>query len=315
MNNNYSQKITQILQYSKEEAIRLNNDYIGPEHIMLGILRDGESKAIDVLRDKCHLDLPAIKNRLESRLRRDVDGSAFNYASKDIAFNDKSNGVLRLCILESRLMRSKTADVEHLLLAIMKQKDNLPALILEDSNVNYNQLYDYFSQPTPAPKANVGFDDEEDEEMDIPPRSRGGQGENRQQTTRTEKKGKGTDTPAIDQFGFDLTRAAREGKLDPVVGREKEIERVAQILSRRKKNNPVLIGEPGVGKSAIVEGLAQRINERKVSRTLFNKRLITLDMTSVVAGTKYRGQFEERMKSIIAELKANPDIIVFIDEI
>ncbi|MBO7557227.1 MAG: ATP-dependent Clp protease ATP-binding subunit [Bacteroidaceae bacterium] len=315
MNNNYSQKITQILQYSKEEAIRLNNDYIGPEHIMLGILRDGESKAIDVLRDKCHLDLPAIKNRLESRLRRDVDGSAFNYASKDIAFNDKSNGVLRLCILESRLMRSKTADVEHLLLAIMKQKDNLPALFLEDSNVNYNQLYDYFSQPTPAPKANVGFDDEEDEEMDMPPRSRGGQGENRQQATRTEKKGKGTDTPAIDQFGFDLTRAAREGKLDPVVGREKEIERVAQILSRRKKNNPVLIGEPGVGKSAIVEGLAQRINERKVSRTLFNKRLITLDMTSVVAGTKYRGQFEERMKSIIAELKANPDIIVFIDEI
>jgi ATP-dependent Clp protease ATP-binding subunit ClpC len=179
--------------------------------------------------------------------------------------------------------------------------------------VRYAELYQYLSVPATSPKADVGFEEDEDEETDQPPQS-GRQGKNT--STRTEKRqGKGSDTPAIDMFGFDLTKAAREGLLDPVVGREKEIERLAQILSRRKKNNPVLIGDPGVGKSAIVEGLAQRINERKVSRMLFNKRLVTLDMTGVVAGTKYRGQFEERMKSIIAELKANPDIIVFIDEI
>ena len=315
MNNNYSQKVNQILQYSKEEALRLNNDYIGPEHILLGILRDGENKAFDTLVNHCRVDVGQLKMQLESKVRA-VTPSGFKYTTRDISLNDKSSGILRLCILESRLMRSKLADAEHLLLAIMKQKDNLPAKMLEDSNVNYDQLFKAFSKPAVHPKGTVGFEDDDEEDLDAPPTGNGaGDNAGRQQQTRTEKKTKGTDTPAIDSFGFDLTKAAREGKLDPVVGREQEIERVAQILSRRKKNNPVLIGEPGVGKSAIVEGLAQRINERKVSRMLFNKRIISLDMTSVVAGTKYRGQFEERMKSIITELRANPDIIVFIDEI
>ena len=311
MMNNYSQKIAQIIQYSKEEAIRLNNDYIGPEHIMLGIIRDGDNAALNVLRERCHVDIPMFREQIEARLRKDGPGVPL-MSSSDVTFNDKSSGVLRLCILESRLMRRKMADVEHLLLAIMKQRDNLPARMLEDYGVQYDQLYNTFAIPATAPKADVGFEDEE-EENDLPPQ---GRNSGRQTVTRTEKKqGTTSDTPAIDAFGFDLTKAAHNGLLDPVVGREREIERLAQILSRRKKNNPVLIGDPGVGKSAIVEGLAQRINERKVSRTLFNKRLITLDMTSVVAGTKYRGQFEERMKSIISELKAHPEIIVFIDEI
>ncbi|MDO4994356.1 MAG: ATP-dependent Clp protease ATP-binding subunit [Bacteroidales bacterium] len=312
MISNYSEKINQIIQYSKEEAIRLNNDYIGPEHIMLGIIRDGDNAALNMLRDRCHVDIPMFREQIESRLLGDGNGVML-YNGHDVTLNDKSSSVLRLCILESRLMRRKTADVEHLLLAIMKQRDNLPARMLEDYGVQYSQLYNYFSIPAKTPKADVGFEEDDEEEADLPPQSKP---EGKKTTTRMEKKmNKGSDTPAIDAFGFDLTKAAHDGLLDPVVGREKEIERVAQILSRRKKNNPVLIGEPGVGKSAIVEGLAQRINERKVSRTLFNKRLVTLDMTSVVAGTKYRGQFEERMKSIIAELKANPDIIVFIDEI
>jgi ATP-dependent Clp protease ATP-binding subunit ClpC len=312
MINNYSEKINQIIQYSKEEAIRLNNDYIGPEHIMLGIIRDGDNAALNVLRDRCHVDIPTFREQIEARLRNEGDG-VLMYGGRDVTLNDKSSGVLRLCILESRLMRRKMADAEHLLLAIMKQRDNLPARMLEDYGVKYDQLYNYLAVPATSPKADVGFEEDEDEETDLPPQSREG---NKQTATRTDKRvGKKSDTPAIDAFGFDLTKAAREGLLDPVVGREKEIERVAQILSRRKKNNPVLIGDPGVGKSAIVEGLAQRINERKVSHTLFNKRLVTLDMTGVVAGTKYRGQFEERMKSIIAELKAHPEIIVFIDEI
>ena len=312
MISNYSEKINQIIQYSKEEAIRLNNDYIGPEHIMLGIIRDGDNAALNMLRDRCHVDIPMFREQIEARLRGDGDGVLL-YEGRDVTLNDKSSSVLRLCILESRLMRRKMADVEHLLLAIMKQRDNLPARMLEDYGVQYGQLYNCFSIPAKAPKADVGFEEDDEEEADLPPQSKS---EGKKTATRTEKKtNKASDTPAIDAFGFDLTKAARDGLLDPVVGREKEIERVAQILSRRKKNNPVLIGEPGVGKSAIVEGLAQRINDRKVSRTLFNKRLVTLDMTSVVAGTKYRGQFEERMKSIIAELKANPDIIVFIDEI
>ncbi len=315
MNLNYSQKVSQIIQYSKEEALRLNCDYIGPEHIMLGIIRDGQNRAVDMLRDRCHVNIPMLKKVIEHNLQHD-NGLPFRYVNSDVTLNDKSTGVLRLCILESRLMRSQTADVEHLLLAILKQKDNLPARILTDNNVRYDELFTYFSQPATAPKADVSFDEDEDEDLDTPPQSANGQEGATSQTVRTDKRqGRQTDTPAIDTFGFDLTRAAREGKLDPVVGREKEIERVAQILSRRKKNNPVLIGEPGVGKSAIVEGLAQRINERKVSRTLLNKRLVTLDMTNVVAGTKYRGQFEERMKTIIAELKANTNIIVFIDEI
>lgn len=311
MNNNYSKKLTDILTYSKEEALRLNNDYIGPEHLMLGLIRDGESRAVEVLIDRFSLDLSQIKKMIEDKVRN-VTTPLY---STDIAFNDKSSSILRLTILESRLTKQKESGAEQLLLAIMKQKDNLPAKILEDQNVNYRELLGAITQTAPQKTRNSFSVDEDDEdEEDAPPTGRKPAGTGATQQ-KTDKKKKDSDTPAIDSFGFDLTKAAQEGKLDPVVGREKEIVRLAQILSRRKKNNPVLIGDPGVGKSAIVEGLAMRIIERKVSRILFNKKIISLDMSSIVAGTKYRGQFEERMKSIINELRANPDIIVFIDEI
>lgn len=311
--NNYSQKLTDILTYSKEEALRLNNDYIGPEHLMLGLIRDGESQAVNVLLDKFSLDLGMVKRTIEERVRN-IDGKLY---TTDIALNDKSSSVLRLAILEARLTKQKESGAEQLLLAIMKQKDNLPAKILQDNNIEYSELFSALTQATPQKtRSSFSIDEDDEDEEDAPPTGRKPSGSNASSTQqKTDKKKKDSDTPAIDSFGFDLTKAAQEGKLDPVVGRENEIERLAQILSRRKKNNPVLIGDPGVGKSAIVEGLAMRICERKVSRILFDKKIISLDMSSIVAGTKYRGQFEERMKSIINELRANPDIIVFIDEI
>lgn len=313
MDYKYSERITRILGYSKEEALRLNNDYIGPEHLMLGLIRDGESKAIDVLKRKFYVNIPSVKDVLERSVRD--NGAAL--LSTDITLNQKSTTIMRLTVLEARLLKSNESDAEHMLLAILKQHDNLVARILNDCDVTYKEFYDSLTtQPAAVqPENSVDFD-EEDEEEDAPPPSseKGTSAANSTTSSKTTKKGN-SDTPAIDKFGFDLTRAASEGKLDPVVGRDTEIERLAQILSRRKKNNPVLIGEPGVGKSAIVEGLATRINERKVARVLFGKRIVSLDMSSVVAGTKYRGQFEERMRSIINELRANPDIIVFIDEI
>ena len=314
MNYKYSDRITRILGYSKEEALRLNNDYIGPEHLMMGLIRDGESRAIEVLRKRFFVNIPTVKDVLERSVRDDGQ----KLLSTDIALNPKSNNIMRLAILEARLMKSDESDAEHMLLALLKQKDNMVARILNDCDVTYKALYDSLTaQKAPLqPQNDVEFDEDEDNEEDAPPPSGNNPSSaaSKSATSKTTKKGH-SDTPAIDKFSFDLTRAASEGKLDPVVGRETEIERLAQILSRRKKNNPVLIGEPGVGKSAIVEGLATRINERKVARVLFNKRIVSLDMSSVVAGTKYRGQFEERMRSIINELRANPDIIVFIDEI
>ena len=307
--NNYSDTFNQILSYSKEEALRLNNDYIGPEHLMLGILRDGKNLAVETLQHKFLINISNLKKELE-KLVQDMTGSML--FSSDITFNQKSSTILRLSILESRQTKSKESLPEHLLLAILKHKDNLAAKLLEDNDVTYKELFNSMFQPASHPK-NSGVDyDEEDEEEQAPTDS--SKSASTSQKKKTEKKAN-SDHPAIDNFGFDLTRAAADGKLDPVVGREKEIERLAQILSRRKKNNPVLIGEPGVGKSAIVEGLALRISERRVSRILFNKKIILLDMSTIVAGTKYRGQFEERMKNIINELKANPDLIVFIDEI
>ncbi len=315
MNYKYSDRITRILGYSKEEALRLNNDYIGPEHLMLGLIRDGESRVIDVLRRKFYVNIPSIKEVLE----RTVRDNGTTLLSTDIALNKQSNTIMRLAVLEARLLKSEESDAEHMLLAMLKQNDNTVARVLNDCEVTYKELYDSLTtQKAPLqPQNDIDFDEEDEEEEDAPPPSSGESApssSNANTTTKTTKKGN-SDTPAIDKFSFDLTKAAAEGKLDPVVGREVEIERLAQILSRRKKNNPVLIGEPGVGKSAIVEGLAARINERKVARVLFNKRIISLDMSSVVAGTKYRGQFEERMRNIINELRTNPDIIVFIDEI
>lgn len=315
MNYKYSDRITRILGYSKEEALRLNNDYIGPEHIMLGMIRDGESDALTSIKSKLCIDMDGIKHEIEDSLRKEESLKT----STDIALDQKSTTIMRLAVLEARLMRSEESDVEHVLLAMMKHNNNMVARIFREKHVTYKDMYDCFnSQKAPAhPKDNVEFDDEEDEDT-LPPSSGFGPSSNSfRQSAPTAKAGKpaNTDTPAIDKFGYDLTRAAAEGALDPVVGRDREIERLAQILSRRKKNNPVLIGEPGVGKSAIVEGLATRINQRKVSRILFNKRIISLDMSSIVAGTKYRGQFEERMRNVISELHANPDIIIFIDEI
>ncbi len=315
MNYKYSDRITRILGYSKEEALRLNNDYIGPEHIMLGMIRDGESDALTSIKSKLCIDMDGIKHEIEDSLRKEEGLKT----STDIALDQKSTTIMRLAVLEARLMRSEESDVEHVLLAMMKHNNNMVARIFRERHVTYKDMYDCFnSQKAPAhPKDNVEFDDEEDEDT-LPPSSGFGPSSNSfRQSVPTAKAGKSanTDTPAIDKFGYDLTKAAAEGALDPVVGRDREIERLAQILSRRKKNNPVLIGEPGVGKSAIVEGLATRINQRKVSRILFNKRIISLDMSSIVAGTKYRGQFEERMRNVISELQANPDIIIFIDEI
>ena len=318
MNNQFTPRVSDIITYSKEEANRLNNSYIGPEHLLLGILREGEGKAIEVLFN-LQIDLKQLKAEIESKLKDTSDAPLMH--AEDINFNDVASRILKLCILEARQMKCEAVDSEHILLAIMRQKNNKASQLLEEHEVTYDKVMEMLRlQPdTPAPHAGLGFEEDEEEEEDRHlinrPQSPNNQGGSSQQTRTAQQKKTANDTPILDNFGTDLTRAAEEGKLDPVVGREKEIGRVAQILSRRKKNNPVLIGEPGVGKSAIVEGLALRIVQKKVSRILFNKRVVTLDMASVVAGTKYRGQFEERIRSIIKELQKNPDVILFIDEI
>ena len=316
MNNQFTPRVSDIITYSKEEAIRLKNSYIGPEHLLLGLLREGEGKAIEVLFN-LQIDLKQLKIEIENKLN-DVQDNDLPF-NENINFNDVASRILKLCILEARQMKCEAVDSEHILLAIMRQKNNKASLLLEEHEVTYEKIMEALTLQPDAPRAGLGFDEDEDEEDDRGmlqrPQNPQGQSGSSQQTRTTQQKKIANDTPILDNFGTDLTRAAEEGKLDPVVGREKEIERVAQILSRRKKNNPVLIGEPGVGKSAIVEGLALRIVEKKVSRILFNKRVMTLDMASVVAGTKYRGQFEERIRSIIKELQKNPDIILFIDEI
>ena len=313
MNNQFTQRVSDIITYSKEEANRLRNSYIGPEHLLLGVIREGEGKAIEILLN-LNINLQDIKYKLENILKRDSETDAIYDAN--INFNESASKVLKLCILEAKLLKNSLADSEHLLLAIMRVKDNSAFRLLESSDVTYDKIIEQLTLQ-PDIHAGLGFSEDEDEEEDeIQNRPSAGSNQSgaAQQTRSTQKKPT-NDTPVLDNFGTDITRAAEEGKLDPVVGRMKEIERLAQILSRRKKNNPILIGEPGVGKSAIVEGLALRIVEKKVSRILFDKRVIALDMTAVVAGTKYRGQFEERIRSILNELKKNPNIILFIDEI
>lgn len=314
MNNQFSQRISDIIAYSKEEANRLCNNVVTPEHLLLGMLRDGEGNAIEVLL-KLNVDLQEIKAQIEEAVKQNT----LNFVTgdnSDIALSPASARILKMCMLESRLLQAQIVDAEHLLLAILKDDDNHAARILQDNNASYNSVYKMLTSKVsnPATKNELRFtdDDEDDEEMkNFQSSSSSKQSNNAQTATRKAT----NDTPVLDNFGTDVTKLALDGKLDPVIGREKEIERVAQILSRRKKNNPILIGEPGVGKSAIVEGLATRIVQKKVSRILFNKRVVLLDMASVVAGTKYRGQFEERIRSIINELQRNPDIILFIDEI
>ena len=309
MNNQFTQRVSDIIMYSKEEANRLRNSYIGPEHLLLGLIREGEGKAIEILFN-LQINLQDIKNQLETIVKNNVENDT-TY-DENISFNDKASKVLKLCILEAKLLRNIAADSEHILLAIMKVKDNTAFHVLESNGVTYEKIKLTLQPDT---HAGLGFSEDEDEDEDIRQSPSGNKSNAAQQQARPAQKKPANDTPVLDNFGTDMTKAAEEGKLDPVVGRVKEIERLAQILSRRKKNNPILIGEPGVGKSAIVEGLALRIVEKKVSRILFDKRVIALDMTAVVAGTKYRGQFEERIRSILNELKKNPNIILFIDEI
>lgn len=309
MNNQFTQRVSDIIMYSKEEANRLRNSYIGPEHLLLGLIREGEGKAIEILFN-LQINLQDIKNQLEAIVKNNAENDT-TY-DENISFNEKASKVLKLCILEAKLLRNIAADSEHILLAIMKVKDNAAFHVLESNGVTYEKIKLTLQPDT---HAGLGFSEDEDEDEDIRQSPSGNKSNAAQQQARSAQKKPANDTPVLDNFGTDMTKAAEEGKLDPVVGRVKEIERLAQILSRRKKNNPILIGEPGVGKSAIVEGLALRIVEKKVSRILFDKRVIALDMTAVVAGTKYRGQFEERIRSILNELKKNPNIILFIDEI
>lgn len=318
MNNQFTQRVSDIIQYSKEEACRLRNRKIGPEHLLLGIIRNGEGKAFDILRS-LYVDLAQVKNELETLLKEDAQKEP---SSEDAAdFTEKASRILKISLLEARLMKTETTDSEHVLLAIMRDEQNRASKILEEKEVTYQKIIDKLI-PKAEPQSGLDFGEDEDEDEGISRRPNADKGNalpsspsDTSSTTRTSERKPGNDTPVLDSFGTDMTKAAEAGNLDPVVGREKEIERLAQILSRRKKNNPILIGEPGVGKSAIVEGLALRIVQKKVSRILFDKRVVALDMTSVVAGTKYRGQFEERIRSILNELKKNPNIILFIDEI
>lgn len=314
MNNQFSQRVSDIILYSKEEANRLRNSSVGPEHILLGMLRDGGGKAIEIL-NKLDIDLKQVKRRIESFLKMSTEESLSPDA--DIPLSPVSARILKISILEARLLKSDVADSDHMLLAILKDGDNLAASVLEENEVDYQTVFEQLSLQSAPPSASMYTedDDEEEEEMNMSRPQQQGRHNGRESSTRTTQKKPSNDTPVLDNFSMDMTQAAAEGKLDPVVGREREIERLAQILSRRKKNNPILIGEPGVGKSAIVEGLALRIVQKKVSRILFDKRVVMLDMASVVAGTKYRGQFEERVRSILNELQKNPNIILFIDEI
>ena len=315
MSNEFTQQVSDIVVYGKEEANRLQNDHIEPEHLLLGILRDGECKAAEILKS-FYLDLKGIKNELETQLR---EKSILENYSQDISFSEEASKILTLSKLEARLMNDEKVDTPHILLAIMRDNQNNAYKILEKNDVTYEKIIDRLKQEE-APFDGLDFNDDEEEEgigrRGNADKNNDGFGSSaNRQTTQTEQNQADGGTPYLDNYGIDLTKAAEGGKLDPVVGREKEIERIAQILSRRKKNNPILIGEPGVGKSAIAEGLALRIVEKRVSRALFGKRIISLDMTAVVAGTKYRGQFEERIRAILTEVKKHPDVILFIDEI
>lgn len=315
MSNEFTQQVSDIVVYGKEEANRLQNDHIEPEHLLLGILRDGECKAAEILKS-FYLDLKGIKNELETQLR---EKSILENYSQDISFSEEASKILTLSKLEARLMNDEKVDTPHILLAIMRDNQNNAYKILEKNDVTYEKIIDRLKQEE-TPFDGLDFNDDEEEEgigrRGNADKNNDGFGSSaNRQTTQTEQKQADGGTPYLDNYGIDLTKAAEGGKLDPVVGREKEIERIAQILSRRKKNNPILIGEPGVGKSAIAEGLALRIVEKRVSRALFGKRIISLDMTAVVAGTKYRGQFEERIRAILTEVKKHPDVILFIDEI
>ena len=314
MTSQFSPKVSEILAYSREEAARLASRSVGPEHLLLGMLRMKDGPVIDVF-NRLNLNLPSIKTELENRVREDEIQQPIY--TNELVLNEKASNILKLAVLEARIQRTTKVDEQHLLLAILHDAANNSAKqILELNNMNYEDAMAMLFAPQNTDVRNgIGLPDEDEEEYEETTGSAGKSGQSGKSGTATAQKKPESKTPVLDTFGTDLTRAASEGKLDPCVGREKEIQRVIEILGRRKKNNPILIGEPGVGKSAIVEGLAQQIAAHHTSPMLFGKRIYTLDMTGVVAGTKYRGQFEERLKALMKEIEANPEVIVFIDEI
>jgi ATP-dependent Clp protease ATP-binding subunit ClpC len=306
MDSNFSPKVKEIISYSREEALRLGNDFIGTEHLLLGLLREGEGLAVRVLQNM-HVDIFSLRHEVENVIKEKTTKALDNLSS--LPLTKQAEKVIRITVLEARALKSPTVETQHLMLSILKNKENPATSILLQMDVNYDNFRSELNilqgnTPSADFDSGQGGDDFEEEE------------DRRQfQQKKTTPGASKSKTPVLDNFGRDVTRQAESGTLDPIVGREEEIERVSQILSRRKKNNPILIGEPGVGKTAIIEGLALRIVQRKVSRVLFDKRVISLDLASLVAGTKYRGQFEERMKAIMTELEKNRDVILFIDEI
>ena len=315
MSSQFSPKVSEILAFSREEAARLASRSVGPEHLMLGLLRADSGPVIDVF-NRLNLNRQAIKTELENRVREDE--LQMPIYTSELVLNEKASNILKLAVLEARIERRTKVDEQHLLLAILHDAVNNGAKqVLELNNMNYEDVVTILRAPQTNGLTNgIGLPEEDEEDFEETNASANSKSANKSSSqTRTAQKLQNSKTPVLDTFGTDLTLAATEGKLDPCVGREKEIQRVVEILGRRKKNNPILIGEPGVGKSAIVEGLAQQIADHHTSPMLFGKRLYTLDMSGVVAGTKYRGQFEERMKALMKELEANPDVIVFIDEI
>ena len=311
MTSQFSSKVSEVLAFSREEASRLASRSVGPEHMLLGMLRLKDGPVIEVFH-RLDINLQSVKTELENRVREDELGQPIT--TSELVLNDKASNILKLAVLEARIQRTTRVEEQHLLLAILHdQVDNGAKHILEMNNMNYEDVLTLFSVKDNI-KNGIGLPDEDYEEEESTDSSESNSSSGKNATTTQTKQAK-SKTPVLDNFGTDLTEQAALGKLDPCVGREREIQRVVEILGRRKKNNPILIGEPGVGKSAIVEGLAEMIVMHQCSPTLFNKRIYTLDMTGVVAGTKYRGQFEERMKMLVKELEQNPDIIIFIDEI
>ncbi|HVZ25546.1 MAG TPA: ATP-dependent Clp protease ATP-binding subunit, partial [Sediminibacterium sp.] len=310
MDNNFSPQVKEIISFSREEALRLGNDFIGTEHLLLGLIRDGDNTAIKILK-QLNVDLYELRKEVELAVKDKTGKNIANINS--LPLTKQAEKVIRVTVLEAKALKSPLVETEHLMLSILKNKENIATQILNQFDVDYDLFRNELGMvgTTNPPPTRSEFTDDDNDDFDEEKRGAGYQQQRGAKQAGTSK----SKTPVLDNFGRDITKLAESGTLDPIVGREEEIERVSQILSRRKKNNPILIGEPGVGKTAIVEGLALRIVQRKVSRVLFDKRVISLDLAALVAGTKYRGQFEERMKAIMNELEKNRDVILFIDEI
>lgn len=306
----FSNRVKEVISLSREEALRLGHDYIGTEHLLLGMIREGEGVAVSVLK-KLGLSMKELRSAIEQATKGTATSNVKNLAN--IPLTRQSEKVLKITYLEAKIFKSALIGTEHLLLSILRDEDNLATQILEKFEVNYDLVKEMLEYQTENPMASADTDDPNDEGDEL--YSSGGSRGSGRAAGKDPKGAEKSRTPVLDNFGRDLTKLAEEDKLDPIIGREKEIERVAQVLSRRKKNNPILIGEPGVGKTAIAEGLALRIVQKKVSRILFGKRVVTLDLASLVAGTKYRGQFEERMKAVMNEIEKSPEVILFIDEL